>query len=163
FDDARKPVNERFQMTVQARFGIGNAHPAPLSEFVLEPSFEHTRDAHDIDLDAAGPIAIDLVVLTERLLRHHAAQPGFFLSFADRCVSRAFAAIDRSLRHDPAASGGRRHKRDLHSILSDSVRDYRRLLVELRHPLLLRGHRLVEARVQKPMEDTVPKTEREYK
>ena len=105
----------------------GIAHPASSPKPVLEPVLEHVGDAHQVDIDPAGTIAVDVEIAAERLARETPSSPAS--SSASRiAASRAcFAIVDRPLRHDPTLAPGCRHQGHLDALLADSVGNHRRL------------------------------------
>ena len=51
-------VDERPQLLAHAGDGIADPQPAPPPEAVLEPVLEHAGDPHQVDVDAAGDVAV---------------------------------------------------------------------------------------------------------
>src|SRR4029450_9527141 len=115
--------------------GAGPRRRAP--ERSVEPAFAHVGDTHHVHLHATPVLAVDIQIAAERPPRHDSPQPGFFLRFADRGVTRSFSLVHPPLRQNPpfAPRGG--DQRDLDPFLANSVGNHRRLLVHPRHRLLL--------------------------
>jgi len=126
-------MNELLQFLAKPSGRIGDAHPAALAEAIFEPLVKHAGDAHQVDIDLEPSITVGVAVAAKRLLRHHAAQAGFFLGFTNRGVARAFAVVNGSFGDDPAFAAGPRHQSDFEALFADAIRNHRGLPAYLSH------------------------------
>jgi hypothetical protein len=128
-DHAFDVVDEPPQLSPQTCRGIRERHPTSPPKLLLEPVLEHLCDAHQIDVDVIGSVAVDVEITAERLTCDNAEQSCFFLGFADCRVARLLAVVDRPLRHDPPFARGRRHQGHLDALFANPIRNYRCLPV----------------------------------
>jgi hypothetical protein len=127
-------MDQRLQLFSQTVGCLGDSHPPPSSDFVLEPVFELARHPHEVDIDAAQVIAFHVVIPADRPARDDPAESRFLLGLTDRRLTRPFSIVNRPLGKNPTFAGGRRDQRNLDALLPDSIRNHSRLVMYTRHP-----------------------------
>jgi len=128
-----EPMDERLQLLSQTVGCIGSPHPPPSPDLVFEPVFELDRHPHEVDIDAAEVVALGVVIAADRFARDDASESSFLLGFTDRCLTRAFAVVDRSFGKNPTLAGRGRNERHLDAFLPDSIRNHSGLVMYTRH------------------------------